>query len=71
MLNSNICLNDETKLYLHVHDNNRQNKKLTNKIQPNFNYQFLKKQQKKNQSTQKKKISDDNGVNHRAMFTSK
>jgi hypothetical protein len=73
MLNSNLCLNDENKLYLHANDTNRQklkieNKKLINKLQPNFNYQLIEKQQKKNQSSQKKKLSDDNWVNHRVMF---
>jgi hypothetical protein len=74
MLNSNLCLNDETKLYLHASDTNRQklkieNKKLLNKLQPNFNYQLKEKQQKKkNQSNQKIKLSYDNWVNHRVMF---
>ncbi len=73
MLNSNLCLNDETKLYLHASDTNRQklkieNKKLLNKLQPNFNYQLKEKQKKKNQSNQKIKLSYDNWVNHRVMF---
>ena len=63
MLNSDLCLNDTSRQKLKI-----ENKQLINKLQPTFNYQLIQKQQKKNQSSQKKKLSDDNWVNHRVMF---